>query len=301
MPTQCPCCDSGNTSIVDSVIHPPSPKVAGVPIDLGPHPYYLYVCDECGLYFKNPPISAVLLNACYEASPDDNWKKPTNPRRRRFDVFKTLLEKHSPGNRILDVGCFDGTILKFLGDRWIRFGVEPSLAATKKATESGVTVLSRFLDDLPPECSKFDAIILIDVAEHLPSPKPFFSRLATLLNKDGILLILTGNADHWTFRMQKGRYWYVSLPEHLLFWTPKAFQTLLRPAGLSLIHQQKISHIRTSLWRRVRDTLRNIANHFFYLLLKRFSKNQGHGMRPAPLWISASDHSLLVFKKSTDC
>lgn len=296
----CPCCGSSSIEDKSLVIHPRNAKVAGVPIDLGQVPYSLFVCTACTLHFKHPLINTERLLACYENAPHDNWAEPANPRKRQFDVIKSVIESRSPGPSILDVGCFDGAILKYLGDEWDRYGVEPSIAAANKAQLAGIKIISNVIETIPKNDFKFDAILLIDVAEHLPNPREFFEKLVSLIKPNGILIILTGNATSWPFQLQLGRYWYVSLPEHILFWSPTAFNKLLIPMGLELEYSTKISHIRTSSWRRTRDVVRNILNQLAWRFLGAFSKNmQNKWMpNPAPLWISAKDHSLIVFRKA---
>ena len=112
-----------------AVVHRAPTRVAGVPIDLGGTVFRLRRCRRCGFQFKDPPINGANLLACYAGAAPDHWEERPDPRKRRFDTLRTLLERHTPGQRILDVGCFNGAILGYLGDDWQRFGLEPARAA----------------------------------------------------------------------------------------------------------------------------------------------------------------------------
>jgi SAM-dependent methyltransferase len=145
---------------------------------------------------------------------------------------------------VLDVGCFNGAFLQYLGDSWHRFGIEPSIEAARLAQGRGIDVLAPTLEELPPATPGFDAVLAIDVVEHLGNPVPFFQRLSTHLNPGGVLIVLTGDTDAPAWRLQGSRYWYCSLPEHVSFYNRQALETLGRLAGLQCLVCRRMRHKR---------------------------------------------------------
>lgn len=215
----CPVCGSHEIGTVGPILHPRPPLVAGVEIDLGDNKYWLRNCPRCTFQFKDPLIPAEKLLDCYSRAPSDNWDLDPDPNMRQFDVLRDALRQHCSGRRVLDVGCFNGALLTFLGDEWRKFGVEPSKDAADLARQRGVDILATTLDDLDPGVGQFDAVLAIDVVEHVAEPMPLFKQFSDLLAPGGVLLILTGDNQAPAWKLQRSFYWYCSLPEHVSFST----------------------------------------------------------------------------------
>ena len=90
-----------------------------------------------------------------------------------------------PNSAVLDVGCFRGDMLNYLGKRWDLFGVEPSHEAARDAQRRGVTIIGESIESLRDSNHKFGAITMIDVVEHLLRPLDALSSLARLLAPGG--------------------------------------------------------------------------------------------------------------------
>lgn len=163
----CPLCDAKDVDVVGPTLHGDDPCVAGVPIQLNDVGLRLLRCQKCGLIFKDPPIPQQSLNRCYRAGSDDRWELDPDPHVRQFDRIKVILERSGRGRRILDVGCFNGAYLTFLGNKWTRFGVEPNTQAVRLAESRGIKVLAPSIDSVNPSTDQFDAIVNLDVVEHL--------------------------------------------------------------------------------------------------------------------------------------
>lgn len=181
------------------------------------------------------------------ASSTDNWGLDPDPRRRQFDVVRDLLARHSQGQRVLDVGCFNGALLKYLGDQWERFGVEPSREAGEVARERGVSLLGGDLGEIAPSIPPFHAILVIDVIEHIANPVPFFDELNRRLASHGIIILLTGNTDSILWRLQRGAYWYSSLPEHVSFYNRRSLEWICANLEMSILEFRRVRHKRVSV------------------------------------------------------
>lgn len=287
--TACPICAAQSID-AGPCVHPSPPKVAGVEIKLGPLAARMRRCPTCALRFKHPFIPDARLLECYRASSEDNWEHEPDPVKRRFDTIAQLIRAHAPANRVLDIGCSNGALLKHLGDTYNRSGLEPSADAARVAAERGIAILGATFADLSPE-ARFDAILAIDVLEHLTDPDAFIRSVAHHLNPAGVFIALTGDHDAWGWSLQGNAYWYATLPEHQVFYSKRTIQHLARTHALELIAYRRTSHARHKPARSARDTIRGTIHGIIRTL--GIARNT-----PAPGWLPARDHMLFVLKKN---
>ncbi|MFK7961411.1 MAG: methyltransferase domain-containing protein [Phycisphaerales bacterium] len=281
-------------------VHGPSPQVAGVPIELGDAAARVRRCPGCDLLFKHPFVSDAQLMDCYRQSPEDNWEHDPDPRKRRFDTLADLVRTHAPGPRVLDVGCSNGALLHHLGAEFERFGLEPSHSAAAVASTRGVGMLGATFDDLEPDALDggdasaappvFDAILAIDVLEHLTDPPAFIAAVARHLRPGGVFIGLTGDHGAWPWRWQGAAYWYAALPEHQVFYGRRTIERLAADHGLAVLEQRRTSHARQSVSRTARDAVRGTL----FGLRRRLGLA---GNRPGPGWLPAHDHMLFVLRR----
>jgi SAM-dependent methyltransferase len=218
---------------------------------------------------------------------------------RQYDIMGAMLERYAIGRRILDIGCFTGSLLKYLGPEWDRNGIEPSVAAAQITQQTGAKILGATLDDIPPDTPLFDVITAIDVIEHIPQPIAFFEKIRNLLKPHGIVLIVTGDTQSFTWQLMKHRYWYCSLPEHVSFYTGPTMKYLEGRLGFQRLQYSRRRHIRSRLLRHVKMLLQNV----FYELgvatgglgIPKIRKLTVDG--PGPNWITATDHMFYVARR----
>ncbi len=281
------------------ILHPQPALVAGVRLELEDVNFTLCRCPHCEFQFKDPIIDAAKLIACYAAADSDNWELAPDPLLRNFDVLRTVLECHAPGRRVLDVGCFNGAMLSFLGDSWSRYGVEPSHAAADLARQRGVNILGDTLESVNSAVEPFDAIMAIDVVEHLVDPVHFFCQISARLKSGGIFLLLTGNTEALAWRLQGSMYWYSSLPEHVSFYNRPSLEKLGGLSGMECIECRAICHKRLPLKRWIIDSVksagyiagRTVGGLGVPLLRRIFVERRG------PTIQSAKDHLICVLRK----
>jgi 2-polyprenyl-3-methyl-5-hydroxy-6-metoxy-1,4-benzoquinol methylase len=106
-----------------------------------------------------------------------------------------------PGERVLDAGCGDGSILFALKKHFdislvgADFSEEALTNAAKNSIRKGLTLESYKADtrDLPFENNSIDKIFSLGVVEHLPNPEKAVAELARCLSPDGVLILMTPN------------------------------------------------------------------------------------------------------------
>jgi SAM-dependent methyltransferase len=116
--------------------------------------------------------------------------------RRRFDTGLALAQRFG-GRRLLDYGCGDGTFLGLLAAT----STPPAEAVGAELDEQQVDDCSRRLGgrglsfvaidalDSPVHRGHYDAVVCMEVLEHVVDVDPVIDRLSRLLAADGTLLV----------------------------------------------------------------------------------------------------------------
>jgi len=236
-------------------------------------------------------------------SSNDRWKYEDDR-----PVWKSIKRRlaSSPKRSILDVGCFKGDLLDYLGPSWDRFGVELSPEASRKARERGIEIMGATVEDLPLSVGRFGAVTLVDVIEHLRRPFDCLQRLAELLLPGGKLIVFTGSTDALSWRLTGVRYWYSALPEHVAFFRPSWFRWAANRLGCTLMKVERMSHRPACLSVRIDEALKNILFATYHRLnsVPTLAPLLGllPGLRAASRWhtcwwTTASDHILVTLTK----
>jgi SAM-dependent methyltransferase len=145
--------------------------------------------------------------------------------RGRREIVLALLRRHLPpggGLAIGDLGTGTGHMLRGLGEFGTPYGMEPSPGAARYAeARGGGEVREGALPDRVPYAPDFfDAVLLLDVLEHIPDA-PGALRGAASVVKPGGLLLATVPAYPWLycgrdrFHGHVRRYDAASLRAHL--------------------------------------------------------------------------------------
>ena len=137
--------------------------------------------------------------------------------------------------KVLEVGCGAGYLtfaLRRAGYDAVGFDVSP--VAIKKAVEkfgnyySVVNILSENLESVP----KFDAVIMMELVEHVPSPSLLLASCKKFLNDHGQIFLTTPNRNAWS----KEHIWETELPPVHLHWlTEGAIQELAAGTGFEVV------------------------------------------------------------------
>ena len=214
----------------------------------------LWSCAGCQSMFRFPTLTASEYMALYRRLSCSVWEanKPC-----RYDIETIQSElSHHPGGRILDVGCYTGGFLAGLPSRFIKHGLEPSLAAAQVASAGGVNVLGSTLDDLPQD-SKFEVVLVIDVIEHTLDVEAFLSACLSHVAEGGLLIISTGDPSNifWR-RVFKSAYWYNLYAEHVSFPSLEYYIQFSSRHGLAPPKRIRFRYLKIKFALRLRAMLR---------------------------------------------
>ena len=112
---------------------------------------------------------------------------------RNLHWLQTLLKYCTPPAKTLEVGCAHGSFVALMQEAGYRTsGVEmsPWVVAFGEKTFD-IKVALGPIEDLTMPVGELDAVVLMDVLEHLPDPLKTLARCFELLKPDGLLLLQT--------------------------------------------------------------------------------------------------------------
>jgi O-antigen biosynthesis protein len=172
--------------------------------------------------------------------PYDPDQVPVGARRR-------LLDRVPPSAEVLDVGCWSGFAGRYLAGQLgaVVDGIEPSREMAARAAETYRRVLvgtaETELEGLLGSGSRYDALLFLDVLEHLAEPERVLRRSLELLRPGGRVYVSVPNVAHWSVRksLLLGRFEYTASGlldrTHLRFFTFDTAERLLTDSGLRVV------------------------------------------------------------------
>jgi 2-polyprenyl-3-methyl-5-hydroxy-6-metoxy-1,4-benzoquinol methylase len=215
--------------------------------------YSIIDCPECGLLYKDAVLADDALDAYYADVDFRKWEiTGLFPTER---IVAAQLRSLPPGASILDVGCSSGRLLSALPSHYNLFGVEPNAAAAGMATSKGITIIAR--DDALH--GPFDAIVMMDVFEHLTEPTSVIQSLTKRLKPGGKLIITTGDGGTPLCRESPAEFWYFRNVEHVCMISRRYAGWLTMQCPIRLVSWVSTSHYDSTLISRLAKGLRVVA------------------------------------------
>ena len=160
--------------------------------------------------------------------------------------YARVAERLPERGTVLELGCSSGYFGHALIKRGHRVvGVEGDPAAAKLAETAGLEVVRGDLEDpatLDALAEQYDAILLMDVLEHLRAPELLLTRIRSLLKPAGVLIVTGPNVAYWRMRIAllMGEWQYTETGildrTHLRFFNREGWETLVQEAGYELTH-----------------------------------------------------------------
>jgi len=152
----------------------------------------------------------------------------------RFAVFAGIINE---GSSVLDIGCGEGSGLKWLKDAKgiTGEGVDISAKAVEMARAKGISASQA--DVVSPDFTiskAYDFIIISEVLEHITCPEELMRKVKGKFNN--ALIVSLPNIGHYIHRLRLlfGRFpvqWTCHPAEHLRFWTIRDFRDWVREQG----------------------------------------------------------------------
>jgi len=220
-------------------------------------------CSECGLCYTNPrPSMNQLLKDFYP----DNYlcynRKDEGEQNllESFFSYRTneprlkLIEKHIAKRtdeiNILEIGCSDGYLLKYLKNRtqWNLYGLEPNIKISSNLKNIGINISHKLLCDSDYQCNFFDVIFMLHVLEHTENPFEELKNAYKLLKKNGALIIETPNIEAFDRKIFGPYWWGYHLPRHLTHFSKSTLNSICAAVGFKSVSNQNLLRFGSEAW-----------------------------------------------------
>lgn len=170
-------------------------------------------------------MEAFLYKELYELEATHFWH--VGKRKNIFSMLDKYRMPNLSGQKVIDIGCGAGLMLKCLERYGTTIGVDLSMQALEFCGKRGSTKLCQAdAASLPFKDNSFDLITSLDLIEHLEGDKKALTEFLRILKPEGFL-VLTVPAFHFAWS-----YWD-EVHHHKRRYTVKKLSAILADIGFS--------------------------------------------------------------------
>ncbi len=205
-------------------------------------------CSSCGFVYTSPrPTLKSLFELFY---PDDYicYNSNTNSVSEKIDSYRKRIQNYSRMKsalryykntdlNILDVGCADGSFLKYINERFggRTTGLEPKEKIASSALKNGLNVIPKTLLNADFEKNTFDIVFMFHVLEHLQDPIANISKVNEILKIGGLFVFEIPVIDGIDRKIFKRYWWGYHLPRHLFHFSLESVNRVIEEAGMKVL------------------------------------------------------------------
>ncbi len=267
-------------------------------------PYAVNECAACGLFFKSHTLPLETLEDFYSRLDFKPYDYET-----LFPTDRLVLAALAglgDGAAVLDYGCSTGRILARLPAGVRKLGMEINEPAAAIARGRGIQIVPEAAAG-EGAISGLDAVVCMDVFEHLAEPVKLLETLARVLKPGGLLVLVTGNADAIATRDRLAEFWYFRLAGHFQMLSERHLRWLAATLRLQLAGADRSCHYDFSWRERLRQRAQSLAyfqfqrapHSFGAALLRRLPVfRRAEHWTDVPALTCTKDHLVGVFRKS---
>jgi SAM-dependent methyltransferase len=173
---------------------------------------------------------------------DSPWRHHMRKRREYVSsIMKRELQARGKdrAQRLLDLGCGDGTHLQWLKDHAVEiFGSDYNLLRLSRAKKF-LPEANLFLADIlnyPAKDGVFDLVFFNHVIEHIPQDEEALAAVRRMLAPGGILVLGTPNEGSWWWQLAYKRAPEIlKTTDHVHFYTATSLRKKVEAAGLRVV------------------------------------------------------------------
>jgi 2-polyprenyl-3-methyl-5-hydroxy-6-metoxy-1,4-benzoquinol methylase len=194
-------------------------------------------CRRCGLVSSRPTMSGDEILDSYVRVIDDAYLAEEAARRELFGWIADAMSGYAVrGKGLLEIGSNVGLFLDVARERgWAVRGIEPSKWAVSLGRDRfSVDLVAGTIEEISEPPHSADAIVMLDVLEHLVDPLDALRKLRPVLDDEGLLVVSTVNLSGLHARLRGDRWpWFIR--SHLYYFSPETLHAMLSLAGFRMI------------------------------------------------------------------
>lgn len=197
-------------------------------------------CLECGLVQPRYELDFSDVVKLYSDMDDDEYIKSSHLRGlSNYNQIIKILKKHlNKSSRILEIGSGSGVLVGLLKEDFSNVdGIEPSRYFCDYAKEKYDVDMKNISFEMLDGSKKYDAVVALDVIEHVTSPNDFMKVVGDILNDEGITIIVTPNKDSISAKIMGKKWWHIR-PPHLFYFDDKSFNVLAKKYNFNFISKK---------------------------------------------------------------
>ena len=207
-------------------------------------------CTNCSLIFVSPRLTEKSTLELYKKGSKANalWASSVNNSdfQKKFNeiYFKkhlALLQKYKKSGDLLDIGCGNGHFLYYARQQGYNIkGAELEENAIEIAKNMGLDVEPLLLTDEKLNSQHFDIITMFGVLEHLFEPARDIAIIHSMLNKEGIFMGITPNAQSLTGMLLHEKARFYTPRNHPMIFSFESLKYLLKKNGFTILHMDTV-------------------------------------------------------------
>jgi SAM-dependent methyltransferase len=222
-----------------------------------PNRFQFVRCPRCDHLYLNPRPRpedlGIIYPANYYAYAEESGGLVSRLRR-RWEGGKVRQYRDWVGagsRRVLDIGCGNGRFLSLLeefGSRdWELEGIDFDTDAAEQCRARGFRTHIGRVESFDPGDRPYDAIIMLQLIEHVEDPAAIAKHVYSLLQPGGVFIIETPNTGGLDYLLFKHSWWgHYHFPRHWNLFSTAALQRLLGDCGFTIERTDYL--ISTSAW-----------------------------------------------------
>lgn len=194
----------------------------------------LKVCGACGTLYARGDNAVPLNYIMYYG--ESNLSVPDFIGH-RCDEIAAAFAPHRKTNRLLDIGCGAGTLLRAARRAgWDAEGLEVSIVAVEHLRADGFKVFQGELAEASYPEGHFDVVMAIEVLEHIAEPAQLVEEIARILRPGGLMWATTPHGRGLSARLLGLDWSAVNPPEHLQLFSLEGVRRMMRRAGFRRVN-----------------------------------------------------------------
>jgi 2-polyprenyl-3-methyl-5-hydroxy-6-metoxy-1,4-benzoquinol methylase len=155
-------------------------------------------------------------------------------------VLDDLRRAGATSGKLLELGCAYGFFLVEAQPYFKTQGIEVSETAAQFCRSRGLDVETGILtEDYVARRAPFDAVVMLDVVEHLPDPGILLALLHRAMSPGARLLLSTGDWESALSRIMGKNWRLMTPPQHTFFFSPRTMSAMLARVGFEIVECRK--------------------------------------------------------------